>query len=264
MIPFTLDVQLIDYSQPDYFESKGIRCKGGGDSVDTAYNARMATIYENQNQWADQFNDFWAEFEKPYEQAKIEANQRMLEGDTSLAMETTAAERELLPLQTEQAAAEAQSGTAAAESAMESLPYQTEQATAEAQYGTANAKSAMELLPMATDYEKERLATATDREQRMQPVQEKYFSGVLNGVDAESWAANAQADAAGAFMSSTSGMEMAMARRGATPGSGAYSGKTNESAMGRAMTLGKAASGGRESGERESFSRLSGAMNYGG
>ncbi|GEM_PF-4209911 len=231
------------YLDPFKFCSFGIRlihCKGGGgDSVDYEYNARMASIYENQDEWANEFNDFWAEYERPYEIAKLDANQKMLKGDTALAIEKTAAERK-------------------------ALPYQTEQATAEAQYGAESAKSAMELLPMQTDYEKERLVTATDREQKMRPVQDEYFSKALDGVDADSWAANAQADAASAFMASTSGMEMAMARRGATPGSGAYSGKTNESAMGRAMTIGKAASGGRESGERESFSRLSGAMSYGG
>ncbi len=231
------------YLNPFLFGQFGYRlfdCKGdgGGDGIDKEYNARMATIYENQNEWANEFNDFWADYENPYEVAKLDANQRMLEGDTALAIETTAAERE-------------------------ALPYQTEQATAEAQYGAASAKSAMELLPMQTNYEKERLTTATEKEAAMRPVQDKYFSEALDGVDADSWAANAQADAAGAFMASTSGTEMAMARRGAAPGSGAYAGQQNESAMGRAMTLGKAATGGRESGERESFSRLSGAMSYG-
>ena len=231
------------YLNPFFFERFGVRLlyfKGSSttDSVDYAYNARMATIYENQNEWANEFNNFWEDYEKPYEIAKLEANQDMLAGDTALSMEKTAAEREI-------------------------LPYQTSQMTAEAQYGTESAKSAMELLPMQTDYEKERLTTATEKEASMRPVQEKYFSEALEGVDANSWAADAQADAASAFMASTSGTEMAMARRGAAPGSGAYAGSQNESAMGRAMTLGKAASGGRESGERESFSRLSGAMSYG-
>jgi len=237
---FSLDIEFIDFLQPDPLESRLIYCKGGGGSgVDRQYNARMASIYEEQNKWATKFNQFWEDYEKPYEQAKIEANQKQIEGETALSMEETAAKRGLLPGQTELAEA----GT---------------------ELGLAQTKSAMGLVPLKSELEREQTLSALERTKLKRPVQQKYFKEALEGVDADSWAASAQADAAQAFLSSTSGTKMAMARRGATPGSGAYAGKANESAMGRAMHIGNAATSGRESGERESFNRLQSAISMGG
>lgn len=215
-----------------YLETMGIHCKGGGgDSVDKEYNARMATIYESQNEWATKYNQFWETYERPYEIAKIQANQQMLKGDTALAMETTQAQRDLLPSQTA--------------------------------LGIASNEAALDLLPQQTEYEKTALTTATERETAMQDVQGKFFSDAMDGVDANAWAANAQADAARAFMSSQTATEMALAKRGVTPGSGAYAGQANENAFNRATALGKAATAGREAGEKESFNRMTTAMNMG-
>lgn len=229
--PLNIRAVFFDHS---YLETHGIYRKGGGvgDSVDTAYNARMASIYENQNAWANKYNQFWETYERPYEIAKINANMQMLEGDTALAMEKTQAERDLLP-----------STTA---------------------LGIAQNESALELLPMQTQYEQAALTTGIERQEALRPVQEQFFTEALDGVDANDWAANAQADAARAFMSSQTATEMALARRGATPGSGAYSGKKNEEIFARTSALGMAATSGRESAERESFNRLTTAMSMGG
>jgi len=59
-------------------------CKGGGSSsttntVDYAYNNRMATIAEQQQGMAQDYFDFWKSDYKPLEQAQIQANLDMVQ-----------------------------------------------------------------------------------------------------------------------------------------------------------------------------------------
>ena len=53
-------------------------CKGGGgssvDSVDEVYNARMATLSEEQQDWAREYYDFWEAEQKPLESAMIKSD----------------------------------------------------------------------------------------------------------------------------------------------------------------------------------------------
>jgi hypothetical protein len=59
-------------------------CKGGGggstttNTQDTAYNARMATIAEQQQAMSQEAFDFWRSDYKPLEQAEIQANLDMI------------------------------------------------------------------------------------------------------------------------------------------------------------------------------------------
>ena len=223
--------------RPFRYKNKLLYFKGGGstNSVDYAYNARMASIAETQSEWASQYNQFWVNYEQPFEKAKLAENIKMIPGETALSMEKTAAESALLPMQTDTSKAEMQMTQAGIKSAMGLMPYQEEAA-------------------------KESLISSAEKDRAKRPVTEKYFKEAGEGVDVEGWANDAQADAAQAFLSSSSGVEMAMARRGAAPGSGAYSGKNNESAMSRTMMTGAARTSGRKSGERENFQRLKGAM----
>jgi len=58
-------------------------CKGGGSSsstsVDKAYNARMATIAEDQQEMARGYYDFWQSEYKPMESAMIASNMETIE-----------------------------------------------------------------------------------------------------------------------------------------------------------------------------------------
>jgi hypothetical protein len=59
-------------------------CKGGGggstvDSVDEEYNARLATLYEEQQDWAREYFDFWKAEQKPLESAMIASDMREVE-----------------------------------------------------------------------------------------------------------------------------------------------------------------------------------------
>ena len=75
------------YEQSYEYHGSIIQCKGGGSggNPDYAYNARMATIAEQQNEWASEFFNFWQENEKALDEEKLKS------------------QRELLPLQTDAA-----------------------------------------------------------------------------------------------------------------------------------------------------------------
>ena len=81
-------------------------CKGGGgsvDSVDEAYNARMATLSEEQQDWAREYFQMWQQDFKPYEIAQAKANMQMLPLETSLYRKQLEGANQLAPLQTEAA-----------------------------------------------------------------------------------------------------------------------------------------------------------------
>jgi hypothetical protein len=81
--------------------------KGGGSSstvtVDYAYNARMATISEEQQDWAREYMNVWRDYYKPYEIAQTRANLEVLPLEMDLYKQTLKSAGSLLPGQTEAA-----------------------------------------------------------------------------------------------------------------------------------------------------------------
>lgn len=91
-----------------WWEGPVAECKGGGggstvNSVDYAYNARMATIAEEQNQWARDYYGVWQQYYKPYEIAQTQANMQLLPLETNLYKSQLESAQKLLPQQTEAA-----------------------------------------------------------------------------------------------------------------------------------------------------------------
>lgn len=83
-------------------------CKGGGggstvNSVDYDYNARMATLSEEQQGWAREYFGMWQQYYKPYEIAQAQANLELLPLETNLYKNQLTAATQLLPQQTEAA-----------------------------------------------------------------------------------------------------------------------------------------------------------------
>lgn len=84
-------------------------CKGGGggssttNTVDYAYNARMATLSEEQQGWARDYYNMWQQYQKPYEIAQTQANMELLPLETNLYKNQLTAATQLLPQQTEAA-----------------------------------------------------------------------------------------------------------------------------------------------------------------
>ena len=91
------------------FEYSGplAECKGGGgstvNSVDYAYNDRMATLSEEQQKWAREYFQMWQQYYKPYEIAQAQSNMELLPYETSLYKQQLQAASQLLPQQTEAA-----------------------------------------------------------------------------------------------------------------------------------------------------------------
>ena len=79
--------------------------KGGGSSstttVDYGYNARMATISEEQQTWSREYMDLWRQHYKPYEIAQAQANLDVLPLETSLYKNMLNASNQVLPGQVE-------------------------------------------------------------------------------------------------------------------------------------------------------------------
>lgn len=81
------------------------QCKGGGggsttNTVDYGYNARMATLSEEQQAWARDYFNMWQQHFKPYEIAQSQANMEMLPLETELYKQQLTATKDLLPQQT--------------------------------------------------------------------------------------------------------------------------------------------------------------------
>lgn len=90
----------------DSFEYDGpiISLKGGGttiNSIDEAYNARMATIAEAQQAMAQEYFTFWQSQYKPYEAEMLEANRALIPQETALRSAQLQEGLDILPMQAE-------------------------------------------------------------------------------------------------------------------------------------------------------------------
>jgi hypothetical protein len=228
---------------------KRVNFKGGGSSGDTydaAYNARMATIAEAQQGMAEEYFQFWQDSYRPMEQEQIAANRGLIPYETAL--------------QTEQI-----------ESARELLPYETSARTQALGVQNAQGAATLELLPHEVEARQKalgeqnyRMADSITNMQERAPVRSEFYRQANEGVDAESWANRAAADAAQAFMGSQGAMNRNAARMGVNPASGRFAGMQTSLAMDQAKAIGGAKTVARERADQESFNRLNTAMGYGG
>ncbi len=210
---------------------------GGGDSFDAAYNSRMASIAEEQQGMATEYFNFWQESYKPMEEAQIDANMKMIPGETDLAIAKNESALALLPGQTELAGAQNESN-------LSLIPGQTE--TAQKQITYAGAKADDDLVAL-----KEKA-----------PVRNAFFKESLEGVDVEGQANKAGADAAHSFAGSQAIMGRDAARMGVNPNSGKFASMNNSNALNRAKTISSARTKARTGAEKENYTRLTNAMGY--
>lgn len=225
---------MIFQNNRNYFSRRQVYFKGGGgssgDTYDKAYNARMASIAEAQQSMAQDYFDFYKSDYQPMEREQIAANREMIPYETELSKEKIQAEMDLLPGQVAL-------GKAQNESALALLPGQTE------------------LTQMQID---DSMAAIGEKA----PVRQAFFEASLNGVDVESRANRAAADAAHAFMSADGVARRNTARMGVNPNSGRFADMANTNALNRAKTIGGATTQARFGAEAENYQRLSNAMGY--
>lgn len=212
------------------FDRKLLWFKGGGssDNVDEAYNARMATIAEAQQQMAEGYYRYWLQSYQPMEQAQIKANMELIPSETALSLAQNEANLSLLPTQTELS-------QASNEAALSLLPGQTELTKAQTQYGidSINAKT---------------------------PIMNAFYNESLNGVDVDKRANQAAADAAQAFAGSTAKASRNAARMGINPTSGRFASTLNNNSIDRAKAISSAKTNARTNAETENYNRLFSAM----
>ncbi len=104
-----LDMDSGDILEAEGFEHHGpvAECMGMGNSggssttntVDYEYNRRMATLSEEQQEWAREYFDMWKAHNKPYEIEKTQANRSMLPLESDLYRQQLDTARNLLPQQ---------------------------------------------------------------------------------------------------------------------------------------------------------------------
>jgi len=112
-----MDIETFEVLEKESFKYSGdvALCKGGSSStttVDYEYNKRLATIQEKQQAIADEYFQYWEEYQKPYEILQTQSNTQLLPYETEtakqqqvLAGQQAQAGQELLPLQTDAAKA---------------------------------------------------------------------------------------------------------------------------------------------------------------
>lgn len=73
------DIATLEVLEEESYEYEGpiAECKGGGsetNTVDYEYNARMATLSEEQQDWARSYYNFWEDEQRPLESAMIKSD----------------------------------------------------------------------------------------------------------------------------------------------------------------------------------------------
>lgn len=103
-VVFDMDTGAILEQEGYWWDGPVAECKGGGgsevNSVDYGYNARMATLSEEQQAWARDYYNMWQQHYKPYEIAQAQANMQVLPLETEVYKQQLNAARDLLPQQT--------------------------------------------------------------------------------------------------------------------------------------------------------------------
>lgn len=216
-------------------------CKGESkqsNSIDYAYNDRMATIAEKELEMGQSFHDFWVENNAPFEKAKIAANMELMPGQTALEKSQIESQQQLLPGQT-------QLGLAQLDAAQELLPGQTAATKSANELKAAQNTASLGLMPAKTE------ATA------------KYFDQAINGVNIEDRMGKATATMAHQYKDAGKTLTRQMGRMGSSPSSGKLISAMNNLNMNRAKTVGLAKETARTNAETENFNRLQGASNFG-
>lgn len=206
-----------------------VRFKGGGggstttNTIDYAYNARMAAVAEQQQNISNEYFNFYKTDYEPMERERIAAN------------------RALIPSQTAAGIAQAQADQA--------------KATAD----IATAKATADLAPVAAQT-KMGILQGMQREQVMaEPVMADYYKKALTGVDPNKKVAEAKADVAQSFKENEGALARSAGRYGITPGSSAFVEGLAGQGTSQAKATAAAMTGARGAADKTNFEMLNAA-----
>lgn len=235
-----VDMSTMKTLEDECFEYEGeiALCGGSGggssttNTVDYNYNARMASLSEEQQNWAREYFGVWQDYQKPYEIAQAEANMEMLPYEKELYSNQLKGANQLVPLET--------------------------------QYAKAQLEAANELMPQETALYKQQMQTMAE----MMPLQaqagKKFLQAAANGVDINERMGLAAADTANAWKDARAASARANTRMGINPNSGRFQGIMAAMDTQQAAQMAGARTQARVGAEQENFSRLNAAAAYNG
>ena len=234
----------------DSFEYMGhvAECKGGGsDSVDEAYNARMAEIAESQQGMAQEYFDWYKGGSGHYEDQLVKGD-----GSDGNWIEGTAAWGEkggFVP-------ATEGHWEAGSESVYESVYVPDEGAMSYRGMEEAQIAANMELIPQETAFQSAQLQAATGLLPQQTAGKSAFYQDAMEGVDVNQRADQAQADVAQAFSGTMESANRELARMGVNPNSGAFAAQKKTDSLAQAKAIGGARTTARTGAEQENFGRL--------
>ncbi|WP_027179818.1 hypothetical protein [Maridesulfovibrio bastinii] len=216
--------------------------QGGGQtttsSYDKEYNARMATIAEEQQKMGQGFYDFWMDNNAGMEQAKIEANKELIPLQTELGKKQLAASQDVLPSQTSAQKSSYELQAAQNEAGLGLVGKQTELAGAQLD-------SRLGLLPKTTQ------------------AADKFLNQSLTGVNVADRMGQATASVAHQFKDAAASTARQMGRMGSNPSSARMADTMSNLNMQRAKATAFGKETARRNAEDENYKRLSQATSFG-
>jgi len=219
---------------------------GGGDSFDAAYNKRMATIAEPQQGMAEDYFNFYKHGTGGNYETQTYGKNGKQERQVWVPDGTTNGFQDM-----EQAQIDAN---------MAMIPHQTAADINQIGYDNAVTDANRSLLPQQTQFAADTMTDQTTAMRERAPVRSEFYKQSAEGVDVESRANRAAADASHAFMNSDSATRRSSARMGVNPNSGRFASMQNANSLSRAKAIGSAKTTARTGAEQENFGRLESAM----
>lgn len=217
-----IDIDTLEVIEEKSFEYSGevALCKGGGTGIDKEYNSRMAGISEAQLQMAQEYFKFWQTDYKPYEQAQIKENTKMLPHLT---------------------------GSTIAKADYEKAQY--EGMLEKDEKGNT-------LLGLQQENERAKLEQSMTLMGDQTKVAQEMYKTALQGVDANAAANRAKADVAMGYQDASRSMRRDMGRMGLGGGGGNYASSMAQLARSRAKDQAGLMTQARTSAKNQQFSQL--------
>ena len=220
-IKFNIDTMEVIEEESFNYSGDVALCKGGGgQAVDKEYNRRMAGISERQQNMAEEYFKFWQSDYKPFEQAQIQENMKML------------------PHLTESTIAESQ--------------YKTEQY----QGMLKKDEKGNSLLGLQQEHERAKLEQNMTLMGDQTKVAQEMYKTALQGVDGHAAANRAKADVAMGYHNASQAMRRDMGRMGLGGGGGNYASSMAQLARSRAKDQAGLMTQARTSAKTQHFSQL--------
>lgn len=255
---------------------------GGGGEVDREYNARMATIAEQQQAMAEEYFQYWKSGPGEWKETIIGVDPSNLVAKTMTIYGLDGKEREITfyaDITTGKTYNSIEQATANNKVLREWVP--TPGGVSYQQMEQEQMKANMELIPKQTKYmstfldaetglvpQRAGLESALIAEQQenialRKPVTSKFYDEVLKGVDVDERVNLARADVESAYAGAESNARRWASSMGINPASKSYSAGLMSLAKEKAAAKVGATSLARRQAEEENFARLSGAVGLG-